>query len=544
MLGVSATGALIPLAFFASVVYVVLQMEKRLAAGDERFLRSFLFLFFRFRTGAHTYIAIFLFRNLIIAVVPALGSTMFQIMILQVIMIPLLVVTVYFMPWNAFLANLIDGSSTMLLSLIVTLFAFYCEDVDAEIVAQLCTAICCIAFIIIFCAIAWGMLAQILRMEKPMQFFLCHHKDGAGNFTRLLKMSLDTKSKKEIGVDSDYIDPSALFATVASDVDMLVTVCSRQIVSQLFCVGEMTTAKLNKVPVCNVLLPDFAYPSEDFVNKYDIEMPRVTHLARYGLNLETVKASLPNPGQESVKLPSHITSGTIQSLVGMLTREHAAVSLQDDKGTIDPSGSSSFFIVADMGALECACAALVLQLLLARAVQGKAAEVPQLLPLGAALPSSAEKVCLVLSNGVFASPHVATALRRAADANAAVLPVVAEPSFRFPTKGSLQQLAEGAPGAPGECTGAELARLVARTCEGAVVEASPQAPEADLLVRAQAVLAWLSEARLLAVEPRPDAWVQLGDQPGPGGPDEGPEDGQAGAEQDGAGAEASPHVAV
>ncbi|CAK0865312.1 unnamed protein product [Prorocentrum cordatum] len=346
-------------------------METRLAAGDERFLRSFLFLFFRFRPGAHTYIAVFLFRNLFISVVPALGNTMFQIITMQAILIPLLVVTVYFMPWSAFLANLIDGSSTMLLCLIVTLFAFYCEDADAEVVAQLCTAICIIAFLTIFCAIAWGMLTRVLRIESPMQFFLCHHLAGAGNFTRLLKMSLDKKSKKEIGVDSDYTDPSALFATVASDVDMLVVVCSKQIAFKIFCVGEMSTATLNKVPVCNVLLPDFAYPSEDFVTKYEIEMPHITHLARYGLNLETVKASLPNSGQESVRIPSLISSSTMQSLVGVLMREQGAVPLPDDTGTIDPLGSSSLFIVADMGALECTCAALVLQLLLARSVQGR-----------------------------------------------------------------------------------------------------------------------------------------------------------------------------
>merc|ERR1712048_886938 len=103
----------------------------------------------------------------------------------------------------------------------------------------------------------------------------------------------------------------------------------------------------------------------------------------------------------------------------------------DDKGTIDPSGSSSRFIVADMGALECSSAALILQLLLAYSAQGSSEEVPQLLPLGAALPSSAEKVCLVLTNGVFSSPHVADALKRAMDVNASVLPIVAEPSFRF-----------------------------------------------------------------------------------------------------------------
>eukprot|EP00971_Amphidinium_carterae_P017217 339708-Amphidinium_carterae.1 len=51
----------------------------------------------------------------------------------------------------------------------------------------------------IMITVAYGMYCRFGPRRKPYEFFLCHHKAGAGAFARLLKISLkDTRQLKVV----------------------------------------------------------------------------------------------------------------------------------------------------------------------------------------------------------------------------------------------------------------------------------------------------------------------------------------------------------
>ena len=85
-----------------------------------------------------------------------------------------------------------------------------------------------------------------------MPVFLCHHKEGSGSFARLLKMRLQPH------LDSDnLLDLRVLFGVVGNSTDTLVVLCSSDILSRTWCVGEMVTARLHGVDTFLVRLADF-----------------------------------------------------------------------------------------------------------------------------------------------------------------------------------------------------------------------------------------------------------------------------------------------
>ena len=82
----------------------------------------------------------------------------------------------------------------------------------------------------IFVCVAFcgGSFLILWRHGKTFQFFLCHHKDGAGAFTRILKMRLqgDPRVTRQVFLDSDNLrDLKVLFGGGQRDED---TSCALQ----------------------------------------------------------------------------------------------------------------------------------------------------------------------------------------------------------------------------------------------------------------------------------------------------------------------------
>merc|ERR550534_1134363 len=86
----------------------------------------------------------------------------------------------------------------------------------------------------------------------------------------------------------------------------------------------------------------------------------------------------------------------------------------------------------------------------------------------------------------------------------AVLPVVSEPSFRFPTKDTLFQIAAGVEpvlaGANITCTGAAFAGIIAEVFKEIAVEVNPQDSETILFTRIRSVHARLGKVKPLAAD--------------------------------------------
>ena len=160
-----------------------------------------------------------------------------------------------------------------------------------------------------------------LRLRKPFQFFLCHHKVGGGAFCRLLKVRLLSHGQVERGIflDSDNLqDLSLLFGVVAEKTETLVVLCTREILHRPWCVGEMTTARLHSIDTILVIFPDFGHPSHTFIEDY-ASVEGVQSLAPFGISLDMVQQTLWWLGTRPwIVLPRSISSVGVDAVVGKL----------------------------------------------------------------------------------------------------------------------------------------------------------------------------------------------------------------------------------
>merc|ERR1712203_447316 len=115
------------------------------------------------------------------------------------------------------------------------------------------------------------------RTKKPYRFFVCHHKAGAGCFARLMKMQLqDTKGVRGCRVFVDCDDLSnldKLFDYVGSQTQTLIALCSKELLTRPWCVGELVTCKARSVEVLRVIFEDFAEPTQAFIDSYEQLVP-------------------------------------------------------------------------------------------------------------------------------------------------------------------------------------------------------------------------------------------------------------------------------
>jgi len=504
--GLAAT--LIPIGFFAGACYVVYKLPKMLAEGDTGFLNAFRFLFFRFRTGAHWFIIVFLLRNLIISLVPAIGNQVIQILLLECIMIPLLVLTVYTMPWGVFMANVLDASNTIFLCILLIVFALFTDDVDGKLLAQICVVIVIGAFCGILAAVGWGIYERFVRSGKPFQFFICHHKAGAGNFTRLLKMILQSNSGvvRKVFLDSDDLrDLGTLFGTVSSDLETLVVLLSKEILLRPWCMGEVSTAYANKIQVVTVLFPGFEYPEDSFLERYEEHVPDANMLSGHGISLDLLKTALRwLQSRTTIALPHDMSNSLMKELADTLVKTQRSkkidgqhLALGQDAAmalTTERHAGSKFsnYILANTANWESQCTALVLQRLLAPLMSSEPQEIPQVFKDSSDdLAPSCKQLCLICDTAIFRSPLAVNILLQAAKQDIAVLPVVSEATFRFPTPQYLTEIAATAEEflkqAEAEYTGAQFARVVNRIFKEIAVELNPQDAELALKMRSQAI---------------------------------------------------------
>lgn len=513
MVTLAAVANLIPLVFLGGTCWVIWRLPGKLASGDTEFLNSFKFLFFRFRAGAHWYVVVFLVRNLLVAIVPVLGSEVVQLLLLESIMLPMLILTVHVMPWSVATANVLDASNTMFLAVLLFAFALFTEEVGAKLIAEVCVALVIGAFAGILVALVYGVYERFLRSGKPYQFFLCHHKAGAGNLARLLKMSLQPQVAKKVFVDSDDLrDLTQLFGVVSSDTETLVVLCSKEILSRPWCMGEVTSANCNHVSVVKIVLSDFRRPDEHFIDNYEQHVPDAVMLSQHGISVDLIKESLhwlcTRPEIEvRGQMCATTLTGVSRCLLGGLSGDKVVIDservVRDDD---DAEGARSMpkrwrsqavpmdkdnYILANMANLESAAAAFVLSRLLAPLMQHLPEQIPQVLQDDQVLPATAKQLCLICDNGVFTSMQVVRTLVLAAEGRLGVLPVVAEASFRFPSKEFLVSLAKQTNDVlhhmGSEYKGVAFARIVDNIFKEIAVEVNPQDAEAALQVRAQAV---------------------------------------------------------
>ena len=294
MMIVGALASLLPLVFLSLCAWVTHVLPKRLHQGDTAFLNAFAFLLFRFRPGAHNHALVLLLRNFALAVIPVIADLAIKLCASAVVVIACVLLGVSRSPWIVRHANHLDVAMHAGLLIVLFLAALQTTAVDDDVIGNLLLAVfsgfAC-AFLI---AMVWSLHLCALRLRKPFQFFLCHHKVGGGAFCRLLKMRLMSHAQvsRNVFLDSDNLqDLSLLFAIVGEKTETLVVLCTKEILYRPWCVGEMTTARLHNIDTILVIFPDFEDPTRTFIENF-ASVEGVQSLAPYGISFEMAQQTL------------------------------------------------------------------------------------------------------------------------------------------------------------------------------------------------------------------------------------------------------------
>ena len=475
-----ACASLVPLAFLALCTWVSVSLPKRLYEGDTVFLNTFSFLLFRFRPGAHSYVLVLLLRNFALAVVPVIPDVAFQLFSSAAVVMACVLFCLSMSPWAVHQANHLDVAMHAGLLFILLLAALQTNRVDEMIVGQLLLAVFSGMMCAFLGASAWSLRLCAVRLRKPFQFFLCHHKVGGGAFCRLLKVRLLSREQvaRDVFLDSDNLqDLSLLFGVVAEKTETLVVLCTREILRRPWCVGEMTTARLHSIDTILVIFPQFEHPSRTFIEDY-ASVEGVQSLAPFGISVEMAQQTLWWLGARPwIVLPRSISpagvSAVVEKLVGRKrgTQEMAAVSfvksiiespeneehVEKEETPVShwrsgPTVSHHVSEQADWSApatvavvsvvdhtnQEAVCTALLVRELLKKffPLTGPG----HVLGPEENLPRNATMLLVMSSNGCFQRPYFVRQLFQAERLGIGAIPVIVDDSFRFPSDLFFQEL--------------------------------------------------------------------------------------------------------
>ena len=118
--------------------------------------------------------------------------------------------------------------------------------------------------------------------------------------------------RKKVFLDTDDLqDLSRLFDYVGNHTDVAVALCSQDLLTRPWCMGELVTAKVNKVRMVRFVMPGFTEPDEIFIKEYETLVPDIACLTEHGISLQMVKGMLSWVSQcSSIGMyegPSHAT---------------------------------------------------------------------------------------------------------------------------------------------------------------------------------------------------------------------------------------------
>ena len=280
---------------------------------------------------------------------------------------------------------------------------------------------------------------------------------------------------------------------VGNDTDTLVVICTSEILSRPWCVGEMTTARLHGVDTILVVLPDFTWPTEDFITLYASHVPGVYGLAKFGISVSMAQVTLAWLSTKSqISLPNKLSLSVSDAVAGKLvsrkrgqcefspqhgvdtTRvastvrerptnihkmvfQRALSNLRGGPGqtranhivqqVMDPAVMPTCKVVAivDRGNWDGVCVALLVKEMLVSHLLTAVEHIPYVLTEEDSLPPETEIALIICTNGCFHSASLLRQVLEAKETGVHFVPVVAEENFHFPTETFYEEVRERAP---------------------------------------------------------------------------------------------------
>eukprot|EP00931_Biecheleriopsis_adriatica_P044683 TRINITY_DN25583_c0_g1_i1.p1 TRINITY_DN25583_c0_g1~~TRINITY_DN25583_c0_g1_i1.p1 ORF type:complete len:569 (+),score=66.70 TRINITY_DN25583_c0_g1_i1:204-1709(+) len=458
IVGVCST--LLVCAWVAGCLAVIYQMPRRVEKNSEFYVRSFTFLFMRFKPDAYWFTVIPICRNLLVSLAPCLPDSTSQILCLQGLLLLYVYVAALYSPWRVHLANYLGCIITMALIGFLSCAAFFVEAPSTESMAWLCSIL--VTFMIVMNAailVFAGFQFWSHKYKKPFSFFICHHKAGAGALARLLKLHLTELCSKSLRyrhqtvfVDSDDLkNLEFLFDYVGSQSEHVVVLMSKELLLRPWCMGELVTAHLQqpRLKIIPVLWPDFTRPDDDFISQYTSHVD-CSCLLPHHITTPMIQSMLSwlrdLPG---LSLPSLITGDVVNQVsMNIISGSFAQVPMQDAEGSAGFSRTASknaqatgahVVAITDHSNTESVATALVLCKMVAPLTTQDPSLAPRFLPKDEDVPQTVKTCIFILSNGAFFEPSFVKAMLQAARMESMVLPIIAQDGFRFPGKAFLEE---------------------------------------------------------------------------------------------------------
>eukprot|EP00403_Amphidinium_massartii_P046182 CAMPEP_0178461950 /NCGR_PEP_ID=MMETSP0689_2-20121128/49577_1 /TAXON_ID=160604 /ORGANISM="Amphidinium massartii, Strain CS-259" /LENGTH=533 /DNA_ID=CAMNT_0020088809 /DNA_START=163 /DNA_END=1760 /DNA_ORIENTATION=+ len=440
MLVIGCIACLLPLLFLVLCIWAVRQFPRKLQKATTRFLNAWQFLFFRYTTKAYWYGPVVLVRNALVSVGPVMTSPVLQILFLEVIMLFSLMFLLRVMPWRLDKANYVDAAGHLTLLMVTMIASFFVDSDDqgstrfVEIVGVLFILAIPAA---ILAAVLYGLLLFVRSLRRPFQFFLCHHKLGAGCFCRLLKMRLlRTRGvSRKVFIDTDDLkNLDTLFDIVAHSTETLVAICSQSLLMRPWCIGELATAHRNHISVAPIYLSGVMPCTEDFIENFHQYIGDVSGITQYQIDVPMIQDALRWFSKlSSMYLPQELHDQTLQSTCEALVSGRWQADKTVATSTEKIGDGTAVLIIADKADVESTSVAYILRDLINPVIQHKDGAVAGVLGLADKIPANATKGVLVCTNGVF-TKHVLMTLVECLNRKSCIFPIIGTTNFPFPSE--------------------------------------------------------------------------------------------------------------
>jgi len=451
LMGIASFALLLPIGYLAWLLIIFRQYPTRLRQSDLQFLHAHAFLHKRFRPGVYWWMLVPITRSLWCALallVPDMATGLF---LMQFVTLIGCFLTVRYLPWRVKEANFVDvtlnAGLVLLLGLAHSFIAEHAPDSDHE--HKTSSAIALVLTVGLLSTVPVFVLRLCVdscsKQSRRYEFFLCHHKVSAGAFAQLLRMTmLDVHSTRAVFLDTDNLnDLDQILYIVREESEALILVGSAEVFSAGCCVGEITAGFLGGLCQIIVELPGYnSGPAQSLIQELKGRIG-IEELLEYGLTREVVQDALQRVhSSPTIKLPEQFNRQVLLDLERCLSARTVDAKIHFQRQS--PQGCVSC-IAADHINTEAGAAALILERILnmprteARSGYNCCSA---LAPHAVCIPSEVSQVILLCTTGCLESSlflHVLIMLTEMNPQNR-ILPVIAQDSFRFPTKTCYLQL--------------------------------------------------------------------------------------------------------
>eukprot|EP00439_Symbiodinium_sp_Y106_P002770 s2047_g1.t1 len=450
-----------PLAAVSWAVWVYPNRIQR--PGSIQFLERWRFAFDRFTNESYTYAVVYLWRNLLIALTPAVftNSQSAQILLLAVILVSGLAIQVRVMPWRTSLANFIDALASASVSMLLVgsslLMVLTTPDIG---LLQTWVSLHLLATFGIFAGVVLNYFRQWFRSKK-YQVFISHHKGSAAALARWFKtcMLAQQRLQLKIFLDSDdLLSVDVLFDTVAHQTQSVILILTKEYFGRPFCMGEFVSAIQSGVPIVAVKCKDCETLNTELIVEHVRSMWKESHkalLSSMGITEDLVAKAIAHLQHNIIPVVDldrsqseteqvKVVSATMEACrLGTFTFTKVSVMKSISITSLQPQ----ILLMSSWQHEARTCCFLVrrkLVLLMRTVVEILHEDQLNLLATKSAFPDLGVLVVLLMQ-GTLEDPFVANSLflARKAYEDVHLVPLIADSNFSFPDTAFWSQLASG-----------------------------------------------------------------------------------------------------